>query len=252
MMKLATSILLVFSLLSSVSYATDKIILINSETDKPIEDLGSTVDYKLINTSKLNLEAKFQSHSSKSSHSVKSVRVTFDNPKRSFCDEKEPYSVFGDTDGDFYDATIPLGTHTVTATPYKESGCQKPAGTKLSKTFKVKGCGLSFNIYNAKTNSLSGELEDGDEVTLPCKVNMEAVVQCGFNVEEVRLELRNKDTGDAVKRTEYEEPYYLFGNHGSIAKGSYRMTVWIDGIKHPSLDFKVTSVAKCRSGKTRD
>jgi hypothetical protein len=241
MMKLTTSMLFVFSCLSSVSYATDKIYLIDAEADVRIEELGSAVNYEFVksSSSELNFEATF------SSSSVRSVLVTFDNPSRSFCEGKKPYAVFGDTEGDFYGATIPLGKRTVNATAFPQSNCRGTAILKQSKTFDVNGCGLFFRIYDAKTDQAAFNLTAGANVTLPCKVNVEAVVKCGFEVEEVRLELLNKGTGNTVKRTEHVKPYFLFGNDnrdiysGSIARGNYSITATIDDIKHRSLDFQV-------------
>jgi hypothetical protein len=83
-------------------------VVVDSKSSKPIEVLGPTVSYDLVPSSKLNIQAVFTE-----GELIESVRMTFDNPARSFCEAFAPYSLFGDTGGDFFDATIPLGEHKV-------------------------------------------------------------------------------------------------------------------------------------------
>jgi hypothetical protein len=226
----------------TVDGVSNFLTLINSETNGAIELLGGAVDYSLIQSSKLNIQASFGNDIS-----VESVQVTFDNPARSFCEKDVPYSIFGDLNGNFFDKKLPLGPHLVTASAYAQSGCQGPVSTVLSQSFEVFGCGLYFDVYDASDDSVVFYLEEGIELpSLPCDVNIEAIVYCGFDVEGVRLELLDTATDTVIStRTETVAPYFLFGDTngnispGAIAPGAYSITAWIDGIQHPSLSFTV-------------
>ena len=229
----------------TVDSAANFLTLIDSKTNGVIELLGDVVDFSFVPSSLLNIGASF---SSDDDAPVESVRMTFDNPPRSFCDEAAPYSVFGDSNGNYFDGDIRIGSHLVTATAFAQSGCQGTAGTELSQSFEVVGCGIYFDIYDARDESLFSFLDWGIEVpSLPCEVNIEALAYCGFPVGAVRMELRNAATNTVVTtRTETVPPYFLFGDDnqgniasGSIAPGAYSIQAWIDGIEHPSLNFTV-------------
>jgi hypothetical protein len=221
--------------------------LVDAKTNSVIELLGDVIDYHRVqsSSSKLNIQATFSQDDP-----VESVRVTFDNPKRSFCEENAPYSIFGDSNGNYYDATIPLGTHLVTATPYAQAGCKGSAGIALSQTVEAIGCYIAYNVYNASDDSYYSYLEDTYELSgLPCEVNIEATVTCSFGVGVTRLELRNTATNQLVTaRNERKAPYFLFGDSnadilpGSIPPGSYSIMAIVDGIQHPSVNFAVTDV----------
>jgi hypothetical protein len=204
---------------------------------------------------------------------VKSVRLTFDRPKRSYCEGRAPYSVFGDNNGNFLDATIPLGSHLVTATPYARTGCKGRAGVPLSKNFTVNGCTIFYRIYSVNTErygqflGFTGsyfedifgyeDLVDPVVSARPCKVNILVEPICGFNNFglanlPLKMELRNAVTNKVVVASEDPEyPFYLFGNvgyggsrdpvtlFGSIQPGKYTINSTIEGIQHPSLSFTV-------------
>jgi hypothetical protein len=114
--------------------------VIDSIKDKPIDELRDKIEYYhnssfYVFTPRLNIQATFAPEIP-----TKSVLVTFDNPNVSSCEWRAPYTVFGDYNGDFYNATIPLGTHVVTATPYAQANCMGPPGETLTNTFSVTGC----------------------------------------------------------------------------------------------------------------
>jgi hypothetical protein len=223
--------------------------LIDSETNRVIEPIGDSFSYSNVN-SRLNIEAVFADESA-----IGSVRVTFDDPPRSFCEEFPPFSVFWDTDGNFFDAkpAIPPGTHTVTATPYAQDGCAGTAGTTISKTFEVFGCYVEYSVYDVVNNCPVASIYDFDfdffvtEIDpMPCDVNIQVFAFCGFETNTVQIELRDTDSDAIVaSKTEVTNPYFLFGNmgeilnSGSIGPGSYSIAATIDGIKHDAVRFDV-------------
>jgi hypothetical protein len=235
----------------TVNSSPNYFAVIDSKLDEVSDVLGQELQYGLV-PPKLNIQAVFANDVP-----VQSVRVTFDNPARSSCELAAPYSVFGDTDGDYYDASIPLGPHKVKATAYAQSGCNGPAGPSISNTFDVRGCSTSFIIVEADTGNFvyfltSNPSDDPDFANIvdaiPCKVNIELDIFCGFDITSVQLDLRNLQSNRIIKsQKEFFTPYYLFGNDGdtinsgSIGPGTYNISATIDGIKHPDVEFQVSN-----------
>jgi hypothetical protein len=222
--------------------------LVDSRTNNIVGELGDVIDYSSTelykaSSANLNIQAIFLQTA------VRSVRVTFDRTRRSLCEEKAPYAVFGDIMGRFKNATIPLGNHVVTATPYTQSGCAGAlAEVALVQRFDVVGCQIAYNVYDASPVStfFVALVDDMVIPALPCAVNINVVAQCGFGIGSVRTVLQNAVNQTVIQaRTERENPYYLFGDRngktfsGSIAPGRYTLTSTIDGIRHPSLTFSV-------------
>lgn len=209
--------------------------LVDSRTDVVFEELQDIVAYSIIPTSRLNVQASFSP-----AVKAKSVRVTFDNPNRSFCERLSPYSVFGDVNGNFKNVIIPLGNHVVSATSFARDFCTGPAGLNMTKSFTVYGCRFVFEFY---TKDFYTSVETDGKVLppLPCRLNIQAYVYCGFEIHLVRLELRNNITNRLITaRNERVFPYDLYnGLGGHLAIGTYNLAVTIDGIKHPKVSFRV-------------
>jgi hypothetical protein len=254
--------------------------LINSQTDTFIEPLGATIDYGEFPTSKLNIQATFDPDIP-----VSSVRMTFDNPNRTFCENKAPYAMFGDSKGDFYNATIPLGSHLATATPFGLPGCRGPPGIPIATNFDVEvgcdfflyahdtgaygwndipddsGCPLGGSQGYYRFNVFFGDVPSFNVSALPCNVNIEYRPSCGFDVRVVRMTLHNAVTKEVVhERTDREFPYFLFGtrtvsstpygplyaaSNNSIAPGSYTLTIVVNGIQQPTFNLFVGDQVKC-------
>jgi hypothetical protein len=223
--------------------ATDYFTLIDSESNQLIEPISDVVSYAGVN-SKLNIQAVFGNEAA-----IESVQVTFDDPPRSYCEEFPPYSVFWDTEGDFFDAvpSIPIGSHTVSATAYAQAGCTGTAGTSITKDFEVVGCYVDYAIYDTVIFCPVYYLFDDTIVDpIPCDVNIQVYAYCGFSIDAIQIELRNTVTDRVVaSKTEVTYPYFLFGNDGnnvfagSIGPGSYIISTTIDGIKHAGVPFTV-------------
>ena len=225
-------------------------VLIDADRDRIIEPIGGTVDYSSV-TSNLNIQAVFSDESV-----IGSVLVKFDDPAISFCEEFPPFSVFWDTEGDYFAANpvIPIGPHTVSATSYAQDGCSGTVGATLSKDFEVVGCYVDYTVYDVNTLSpvyymYANNFFIFDVDPMPCDVNIQVSAFCGSNIETVQIELRNTATGEIVaSNTEMEIPYYLFGNigdtvtAGSIVPGSYTISATVDGLKYDTVAFTVRNV----------
>ncbi len=109
--------------------------LINADKDQPIAGFdpltnGATLNLALLPTRNLNIRAN-------TSGTVASVRFGFDNNPNYRTDDVSPYSLAGDSGGDYFAWTPAIGNHTVIATPYRMTRARGPAGSPLSISFAV-------------------------------------------------------------------------------------------------------------------
>lgn len=183
--------------------------------------------------------------------------VTFDNPRRSYCERDRPFAVFRDNKNDYFDATIPIGLHTVTATPFYSSDCKGPAGTKISKSFELDGCESYYNFYDFNNNSTEPIYRylDFDLPVPACGINIEVSPYCGFDIGLVEIKIRSTTTNQIVQtQKEVEFPYLVFGNRdetinqGSFNPGNYTIEFTIDGILHTSRPFSAIDEGTCKWG----
>jgi hypothetical protein len=132
-----------------------------------------------------------------------------------------PYAVFGDAAGDYFGGTLPVGTRTITATPFGGPNASGPAGTTASLEFNVIERAITgFVLVNADTNADIGPLVQGSTLnlaSLPRNLNVRAVTN-GEPVGSVRFELDG-----TLARTENAAPFAIFGdNSGDYLAGTFR------------------------------
>ncbi len=218
---------------------TGNFVLINPSTDLQIGSLPPTIDYSKLSTSTLNIMATF-------TETYKSAWITFDNPRRNFCERSAPFSVFGDGQGNFVKAIIPVGRHRVEAVPYMGENCTGVPGNSLSKNILVNGCTLEFVGRDVSTRAELFRLPPGTVANTPGKaINIEAVVTCGFRIQEIQFVLRDNTRKQVIRRhTEVSAPYYVLANRGSnirpgrtFAAGSYSLSTLINDIDHGTYNF---------------
>lgn len=110
--------------------------LINADTDQPIAGFdpiasGATINLATLPTANLNIRANT------APSSVGSVRFAYDGNGTFRTDDAAPYSLGGDTGGNYVAWTPSVASHTLTATPYSAAGAAGTAGTAKTVTFKV-------------------------------------------------------------------------------------------------------------------
>lgn len=189
-------------------------LLINADTDEAIGPLndGDVIDLGTLTTSSFNVVANIGD--------VPAGSVVFDlNGEIGFRTEsKAPYALAGDSNGAFNGLTFPLGTNTITATPYSGSNGTGTASTPLTVTFEVVAppVMLGLTLVNATTNMPIGSIQDGDVLDLAdfpesglsviAETNMDGIgsVIFGFN-------------GVSSFRVENVAPYALAGD----SRGNY-------------------------------
>jgi hypothetical protein len=241
-----------------VSITKNYFKMINAITDTSFADnFSSLATYQSINsqrgeipldTTKLNIEAYFHPE-----YGVNSVFVTFDNPFRSKCERKYPFSIFGDRNGDFYNATIPLGSHSVTATPYTGSDCKGIIPTTpLKQNFTVTGCDILFFLVQLIPFGERVIYLNNHGIRLPCDARLTTSLQnCldpKFPIEKVQLKIIDTITNTSVKGdTLYDidgdkrisfgqrndsAPYHV--NPFIVPPSTYAITYTLDNIEHQS------------------
>jgi hypothetical protein len=181
---------------------------------------------------------------------TQSVRVTFNNPRRIFCEKSTPYSVFGDINGDFFSATLQVGLHVVTATPYAQANCTGPPGKTISERFYMYGCSFNYALMNTQTNAtaLSFSRPIVNVTSIPCRVYVQANVYCGYNTTAVRMEIRDAANGQVVQAgTDRLRPYLFYGKPSevglpgfSLSPGTYNFMMNIDGVQHQTRNLTIS------------
>jgi hypothetical protein len=109
--------------------------LIDSTTDEPIATFdpltnGAILNLATLPTRYLNIRANT------SPAVIGSVRFALDGKSNFLTDNRAPYALRGDNNGNFHGMKFGLGTHTLTATPYTGTNARGP-GTALTITFSV-------------------------------------------------------------------------------------------------------------------
>ncbi|KAA9325646.1 polysaccharide lyase [Adhaeribacter soli] len=109
--------------------------LVNAETNKDIMTIanGAAISLSTIKTSKVNIRANT------SPSTVGSVYFALSGAgSKTRSDESFPYSLMGDSKGDYYNWTPAAGTYTLKGTAYTGGNKTGTAGTTLSINFTVK------------------------------------------------------------------------------------------------------------------
>ncbi|MDQ3289939.1 MAG: PKD domain-containing protein, partial [Bacteroidota bacterium] len=119
---------------NSTTQRVTNFTLINSDNGAALETLheGSVVDLSTLPTKNVNIRANT------SPTTVGSVVLNLSGAQtRNQTETEAPYSLFGDTKGNYFVWNPIAGTYTLKATPYSGAGGSGTAGTPLTITFRV-------------------------------------------------------------------------------------------------------------------
>ena len=179
--------------------------LYNSTTDTRIQTLrdGDVIDLASISGGKINIVALADGGDRK----IKRVRFNLTGDARKTMKErKEPYSLFGDRKGDFFDWKAPVGSFSLTAKP--ETGAKD---LEYSIKFEIINSAKieKYMLVNAETNEEIGEL--GDVIDLSVVGHDLNIVGMASteNVKAVKYELSGKQHFSNFERI---APYAVFGD----------------------------------------
>ncbi|MEO6434267.1 MAG: hypothetical protein ABIP55_00695, partial [Tepidisphaeraceae bacterium] len=114
--------------------------LINADTDQPIGALvdGATVNFQTIGTNRLNVVAQ-------TAGTTESVRFALDANSNFRTENSAPFTLAGDSAGDYNPWTPSLGAHTLRGTPFTADNAGGVAGTALQVNFTVVNQGVPSN-----------------------------------------------------------------------------------------------------------
>ena len=118
--------------------AVTSFTLINADTDQSISGFDPLLDGAVLNLATLpttNLNVRANTNPA----IVGSVRFGLDGNTNFITEDTAPYALAGDSlgSGDYNAWTPTLGSHSLSATPYRESDARGPAGATLSIAFDV-------------------------------------------------------------------------------------------------------------------
>ncbi|MDB5294532.1 MAG: polymorphic rane protein, partial [Phycisphaerales bacterium] len=115
--------------------AVTSLTLINADTDQPMVGLttltnGATLDLSKLPTKRMNVRANVNS-------TALSVRFAYDSNANYRVESGAPFSLAGDSGGNYAPWTPTVGSHTIKVTPYSKTGATGTAGAVFTITFKV-------------------------------------------------------------------------------------------------------------------
>ncbi|MEH0152618.1 T9SS type A sorting domain-containing protein [Limibacter armeniacum] len=138
---------------------------------------------------------------------ARSVRFEYDG-KFSTIENRQPYALFGDNNGDFKGGTLTIGTHTLRAAAYNGEQGSGDVVARSDIQFEVTGEEeLKLYLVQTTTGDTVKQLQDGDEIFLPSEVNAYNILaEEGPDIKSVYFVFNDES------RTENEEPYAVFGD----------------------------------------
>lgn len=210
---------LLVTLAPTESYADDVwgFTLVNSSTNADLRDLGNDETIDLSTTGhQLNIRANT------SSETVDWVVFELDGNDNLRTEGMAPYALAGDTEGDYFDWTPSIGTHTLKATPYNSWG---DAGTPLTITFTV--------------------VEQAQPEPQP-QPQPQPVPYCSADYEEqngvVIAEIENLPLSDG---------WQVRTDAGGYTGNGYAEWVYSDNLSSPGIGFIETTIKINQAGKYR-
>jgi hypothetical protein len=220
--------------------AVTSFTLIDADTNQPMAGYasltnGATLDLSSLPTTRMNVRANADG-------TTRSVKFAYDANANYRVESAAPFAFASDPGGDYAPWTPSVGSHTIKATPYSQTGATGTAGPALTVSFNVitgdstptdpppAGAVLSgMTLINAATNQSMGAFVNGAVVDLSTpdkKISVRADVVAGKAVGSVQWVLDGK-----VFRTENSQPFAVANDSGgkflpwNIAPGSYTLTV---------------------------
>lgn len=171
--------------------------LVNADTDRDIGPLAHLGTINLAKTGpRLNVRANVAG-------SVASVRFALDLKGNYRTESGGPFSLAGDSAGNYAAWTPALGTHTLAATPYSGSGATGTAGTARAITFGViddPAGGPGYPPPTGGTGTVSGQLKAWHrvEITFNGPQTGEAASPNPFRDYRLNVTFQHRGTGRSL------------------------------------------------------
>ena len=208
--------------------------LIDSRTNKPISGFDPIPPNATLNLNQLPLHINIRANLNED---VGSVKFGFRDRDKFSVENEAPFAMFGNVAGDYKEGHIPIGSYTLTATPYQKKNARGKARGTFSVSFNVvqEGAPLevsAFILVNAETNEDLFEIEDHtklDLTSLPPHLNIRAEVKGRSKSLKWRL-IPKQGMQNEYTNVENTQPYALFGDakgdyiNGTLVPGEYSLS----------------------------
>jgi PKD repeat protein len=145
------------TVISSPQSSIVSLTLIDADQDVDLFTIvnGQQINNALIQGKKLNIRANTNPST------VGSVSFLFTGPvNKTSTENVAPYALFGDADGNYAGSQFPLGTYTISATPYSGANKGGTAGLKYSLQFSIVGLNTAKSAVFRTTTDNSVINED--------------------------------------------------------------------------------------------
>jgi hypothetical protein len=196
--------------------------LINATTDVPVGALtnGNTID---TTSDELTVSAAVDGP-------VQSIAFTLVGPSGTlvdnFVENSDPYSLFGDSSGNYSGSVLAVGSYTLTATPYYNNSGNGLSGDPVSVSFTVENANVpevtTVKLIDIDTMAEITTLNDGD--FLPDATNVNFYIEANEYTESMKIVI----TGPGINNTQGENavPYGAFGDNSGhdFEVGTFTLT----------------------------
>lgn len=169
---------------------------------------------------------------------VGSIKISISGPLNfSRIENIAPYSLFGDSGGEFGSRLFPEGEYQLTATPYTEADGQGFSGVGLTKFFKISSKGEILGFEVASESELdffqifdgaeADDLRDGPGPFLFAEPVTFRALTTPWGIGSVKMEIEGPISSSRIENV---APYSLFGDGGGIfitqllPSGTYQLT----------------------------
>ncbi len=205
--------------------------LVNADTDEEVKALkeGDVLDLSAFPGARLNIRAKVNPARVGSMvlqlNGAQTYKRTENGP---------PYALYGDMDGDYAGASLPVGDYTLKATPHSISKGEGQAGTPQTIHFKViyPAAIAQFTLVNAGTGEDLGVLAEGRVIDLAGLPGARLNIRAGTSPAQTGRVVFALSGALVRTHTENLVPYALFGDD---TKGNYY------GAALPAGDYTLTA-----------
>jgi hypothetical protein len=177
---------------------------------------------------KLTIIAKTTSTPSNCSGKIKCVKLELGTYKHN--EKVAPYTLYGDSNGNYEDDRPTIGVQKLKACPYTDDKCTKGQGTCLEMMVEVVNGDVNgefvpnFVLYDAKKGLSNGRIDyvpdDGSPMCRPKSKQVNLIANVGCDVDEVKFAIIDEDEFEMFDETLSKvAPFWVYG-HSDLEDGA--------------------------------
>ncbi|MEL6384764.1 MAG: Ig-like domain-containing protein, partial [Cyanobacteria bacterium J06626_18] len=206
-----------------------EIALVDSETDTILQFIGEGAEVTVGSVENLSL-AVFIPEESPFFDNTSSIFLDLNDGEITRRENAEPYTLFGDSMGDFFTSrrTLPIGANSLELDLFSENGLRGDLVGSVTRNFTLveedlTGDTVTVGLFDTETDALIETIENGEEIVVDSADNLTIGVFVNEDsplFDEVHSVFLDLNDGQ-ITRTENAEPYALFGDiRGDFRNGS--------------------------------